>query len=132
MSRAAVYQLLGVDLAMNGYGINPNTVFQSNTVDDPPTRPFVIMRWGIKTSTFDIHGPQSLDIWAHDDRGDYSRIDSILHRAEVLLLNAAHLVGDDGYTLTSAEFVSCSEDLYDDGYQTITRYATFRVVSRVS
>ena len=131
-ARAAVYDLLTLDFTLNTLGINPNTVFQTNTVDDPPTRPFVVIRWEVKTGFLDNHGPQNLSIWAHDERGDYERVDDILFRVETILLNAVHIVGADGNILTSAEYLSSSEDLYDDGYQTITRYSTFRTLSRAS
>jgi hypothetical protein len=132
MSRAAVYYLLTHDGVLNALGIQPATVYQTNTVDNPDVKPFVVIRWETKTVSFEKRGSQSLSIWAHDDRGDYSRIDSILERVIDILLSAEHVVGTDGYTLTCARYLSTSDDFWDDGYQTITRYCTFSIVSRAS
>lgn len=79
---------------------------------------------------FESYGPQSLAIWAHDERGDYSRIDEILERSRTILVEAEHVLGEDAVILTSADYMASSDDLWDDGYRTITRYSTFRTLSR--
>lgn len=132
MSRAAMYHLLSTDGVLNALGIQPATVYQTNTVDNPEVKPFIVVRWETKTVSFEKHGPQNVAVWAHDDRGDYSRIDNILERVQDILIGAEHILGTDGRILTCARYNGTSDDLWDDGYQTITRYCTFSVISRAS
>lgn len=132
MSRAAVYQLLATDSALNAEGIVQDSVFQTNAVENPESRPFLVLRWETKNASFKNIGLQFLSIWVHDERGDYSRIDRILKRVIEILVDAVHVAGDDGSILTMAEYQSTSDDFWDDGYRTITKYATFRIISRAA
>jgi len=131
-ARAALFTLISADSTLNGLGIDANSTFPANSVDNPEVRPFVVIRFDAKTAMFADRGSQNLVIWAHDDRGDYSRIDSILERIREVLDNAVHVSGADGIILTSARYIGSSTDLWDDGYRTMTRNSTFSVSSRES
>jgi len=132
MSRAAVYGLISADLDLQLLGLDPNATFSANATDSPTYRPFVIIRWEDHTATFADRGPQNLTIWVHDDGQDYARVNDMLQRIREVMADAVHVVGNDGDTLTESRWLGSSSDLYDDGYRTITRNATFRVVSRRS
>jgi hypothetical protein len=41
-----------------------------------------------------------------------------------------HFVGSDGYVLSAASWIDRSRDLTDDAYNTLTKYSTFRAVTR--
>jgi hypothetical protein len=129
-ARAAVFHLLTHDDELHALGIDVPNTYQTNAVDNPETRPFLVIRWEAQTMAFESVGPQSLVIWAHDERGDYSRIDSILERSRMILVDANHILGDDGVILTTADYMASSDDLWDDGYRTIARNCTFRTLSR--
>lgn len=131
-ARASIYQMISDDPVMHGFGIGTDTVYASGAVDNPQAKPFVIIRFGVKSVEFGKVGSQNVDIWVHDIAGDYSRIDKILNRIQELMIDAVHVVGLDGVTLTSARYISTSDDLWDDGYRTITRFSTFETASRMS
>jgi hypothetical protein len=131
-ARAAVWQLISGDTTLNALGIVQANTYTTNSVDNPETKPFVIIRFETVTAAFGQIGAQNMSIWAHDERGDYSRIDQILQRIQDILTNAVHVAGNDGFTLSSSRYQGTSDDLWDDGYRTITRYSTFSVLSRAS
>lgn len=63
-------------------------------------------------------------ISVHDEPGDYGRIDQILNRVRDLLNNA--VPGEPGSTVV--EWLTDSQDLADDGYGTIMRNSSYRLV----
>lgn len=136
MSRAAVWQALEDDRASGSpgaLGALGVTYVGTSTGPDNPGTPFVVLRWGLEDmagSPTGARGAVFLDVWAHDDTGDYGRIDAILDRCRAILLPLTHLAGADGYTLTAVNYLGKSGDLYDDGFQTATRYATYRLAMR--
>jgi hypothetical protein len=130
VSRAAIYTALKSDPTLEslapGYGCYPN-----NSVDTPPEDQFLILRWLDKTpGPVKGRGPVSLQVWAHDHSGSYTVIDQMLKRVSDILLAMVQVDGGDGHTVTCVDWTGESQDLYDDGFRTITRNAAFTVVSR--
>jgi hypothetical protein len=127
-ARAALYTLLDTDAELETLGVQ--AVYPTNAVDTPAEDCFLVVRWDPTTAAFGTVGADRVQIWAHDKDRDYGRIDSILRRLRQLLTAQVHLSGADGQTLVTAEWRGESQDLFDDGYQTVARYADFTAVSR--
>lgn len=123
--RAAVQSLLAGDTTL---GVEK--VYSTNSVDTPEEEFFAILQWGTTTPAFNRVGSDRLTVWLHDRQRDYGRINKGLTRVADLLTGTIHRAGGDGITLSTAEWLGESQDLFDGGYNTITRYAEFAVVSR--
>lgn len=128
VARAVVRDLLVGDADLLAAGVGE--VYAANAVDTPAEECFLVLTWSEATSVFQRTGTEGLTVWVHDVNRDYGRIDQVLDRVADVLTAAEHVVGEDGWTLTLAEWAGEGPDLYDDGYNTCTRYADFTVVSR--
>lgn len=126
-ARAAVYTLLKDDPTLQTL---VSKWYAANAVDAPKEECFGVIRWEYQEAVFGNRGPVRVTIWIHDRNRDYGRISEALSRARDLLLDAVHVEGADGWTLTTATSNGEGPDLYDQGYETCTRYAEFVVVSR--
>jgi hypothetical protein len=134
MSRAGVFALLSTDNALHLLGFSVVNFFGGNSADDPP-KPFVVVRWeAMETPGFPqrMTGPQIVTVWFHDRDRAYERIDAAIDRTKAILSVQTHYVGTDGYTITQCDWSGDSAELWDDGYQTVTRNTSFRVISRPS
>lgn len=131
MSRDALYELVSV-IAVNQLNMPAGAVYAANAVDNPTQRPFVVIRWEGNAKAFKNVGQQTVSIWVHDNLGDYARINSAIDALREQLPEYVHISGTDGHTITCIEWQGDSGELYDDGYQTVTRNSSFRVVSRLS
>lgn len=127
-ARAALQALLEGDSGLTELGVE--AVYPTNAVDTPAEDLFIIIRWDPTTVAFKQRGTDRVAIWVHDRQRDYGRIADCLVRMRELLPAQVHLVGADGYTLTTAEWLGEGPDLFDGGYGTVTRYVDFTVVSR--
>lgn len=133
MSRAAVYEMISTDATLRTIGLADDATFITSGTDSPDVitqRPFVVIRWEDEIPFAPGLATRNCTVWVHDDGQDYQRIDAILDRVREILTNPNHVVGDDGRSLTQADWRGASSDLYDDGYRTITRNATYQVASR--
>lgn len=127
-ARAALQTLLEGDSVLQAIGVG--AVYPTNSVDTPEEDLFVIIRWDPTTVAFGAHGTDRFTVWAHDKEKDYGRITQVLNRCRVLIPAQTHLRGADGWVLTTADWLGEGPDLYDGGYETLTRYADFQAVSR--
>lgn len=128
--RAAVHSLLEEDADLLALGVE--TVYGSNAVDTPDETLFIVVRWDASTAAFKTRGSDRCSIWVHDKNRDYGRINAALRRVKDLLTDTTHRVGADGWTLTTAEWNGEGPDLFDGGFNTITRFSDFTVVGRYS
>lgn len=124
-ARAALYELISgdADLALEN-------VYPTNSVDTAPEDWFAVITWGVSTPSYGTTGADQVQIWLHDKQHDYGRINAGLTRLKNLLLATVAREGADGIVLSVAEWNGESQDLRDDGYGTVTRYAEFRTISR--
>ena len=83
-----------------------------------------------KQQSFGRKGPERVTVWLHSKGRDYGPIDDGLEVVKYVLEDAVHLLGGDGWILTQADWRGDSQDLFDDGYGTITKNSAFDVVSR--
>ena len=126
-ARAAVQTLLETDPILSGIGVG--AVYAANSVDTPPEDLFMTVHWEDRAIAFKQRGPETLVVWVHDRQRDYGRIDAAIERMIMILEAAVHLPGADG-TLTTARWTGTSRDLFDDGYNTVTKNVSFAAVSR--
>lgn len=127
-ARAALQTLLEEDTELTEIGVE--AVYPTNSVDTPGEELFIVIRWDATQVAFKNKGTDRCSIWVHDKQRDYGRITSCLERLKNLLPEQVHLAGEDDWTLTTAEWLGEGPDLFDAGYNTVTRYADFNVVSR--
>lgn len=127
-ARSALHSLVEADTELATIGVE--AVYPSNAVDTPAEELFIVIRWEPTELAFKQVGSDRCTIWAHDKQRDYGRIDKILQRLREILPATVHRDGGDGWVMTCAEWEGEGPDLFDGGYNTITRYADFTVVSR--
>jgi hypothetical protein len=124
--RALIFQAIVSDPTISGFGVTEAGSFATD-VDTPAQRPFLQLRWGRTDFGLDVVTVRTLNIWVHDEPGDYGRIDSIILRLRELLPTLEGQSNGSGH-LVAVEWAGDSEDLADDGHKTITRYSTFTLV----
>lgn len=102
-------------------------IYGAGAVDvNPEQKPFVVLRFGVTTPQFQgAVSTGSVTAWAHDEPGDYARIDEVL--GHVRRIWGHNHPKNPGHV--TIEWSGDSTDLADDGYGTITRNATYRIVS---
>lgn len=128
--RSFVFSLLTTDTTLNSLGIDANSVFTTHGVDTPQVRPMLILRWGITENVLN-HSPmgaRSLQVWAHDEPGDYERIDQILRRVRTLLTTvSAENAGSPDEWVSEIRWERFSDDLSDEDAVTIARNSDFTI-----
>lgn len=133
-ARAAVFDLLVGDHQLGTYGITKQTVFTNYSLDTSPRFSyFIIMRWGSETRNTVLASVRNLEVFAHRSRSagtDFTVLDSIVQRIQDILALAEHVVGEDGWSLTAANYLGKGQDFYDQGYDSISRSISFDIVSR--
>lgn len=129
--RAALREMLLNDEAIRALGFDhPESILNAQGVDTPGFRPFIVIRWQNVIPAFGMVGQQSVAIWVHDEPGDYARIDDTIVRINYLCSNLVHQEGSDGSTISAMTWRGDSDDLFDDGYKTITRNTSFSAAGR--
>ena len=138
MSRAAFYDALVGDSTLNSYGVNSDTVFHSWSSEQRPsdTTPFVILRWEDEGKPIwqsePQRGPRNLTLWVHCPlaiTNDFNRLTAVLDRIDKVVTELRDVAGNDGYTLSFVQLGGRSPDLVDDGFETITRNASYQIYS---
>ncbi len=124
-ARETVYAALTTDAELSSEGITGDSVWGIESVDNPERgKPFLVLSWSTTPRpAFAAARRRDLLVWAHDEGGDYSRIDRILERVRQILVD---LIDQGG--VTQVDWEGASGDLYDDGFRTITRNSGFRVI----
>ncbi|UVK63821.1 tail terminator [Gordonia phage LilyPad] len=133
MSSGAVYQALSNDATLQSLCGGTDFVFPDYTMEEAPRdRPFIILRWGAQDVTRGIRrGPVDLTIWAHqarEDSSDYTLLTQILYHCKTILEQMDQTPGADGVRVNDVIFQGNSGNLYDPGFQTITKNSSYRVL----
>jgi hypothetical protein len=125
-----VFNLLTTDSVLNALGITADSVFTTHDVDTPQVRPMLVLRWGITDNVLN-HSPMAsrgLQVWAHDEPGDYERVESILRRVRTLLTSvSAENAGANDEWVSEIKWERFSEDLSDEDAGTVTRNGDFTI-----
>ncbi|AOE44828.1 head-to-tail connector protein [Gordonia phage Terapin] len=134
MSSGAVYQALTNDPTLQTLcGGTDNFVFPDYAMESAPRDGvFLILRWGAQDVTRAIRrGPVDLIVWAHqpkEDSTDYTLINRVLNRARDVLEAMPNTPGPDDIRVNDVAFQGNGGNLYDPGFQTITKNSVYRVL----
>lgn len=133
-ARAALATLIGTDPQMNMLGLVLGSVFASNSVDTPPRNAmFCVIHWDNVSRSSGGLARHPVTVWFHipkEVERDYGKIDLACLRMQELSKSIEHVSGADGWTLTAMTWQGTSPDLPDDGYNTLTRYASLMCACR--
>lgn len=101
-------------------------IFGAGAIQGRPEAPFIQLRLNPVAPVRAVPARSTeLLVYAHDDPGSYLRVDRILKAArEALEADVTDATG------IAAEWQGDSPDLADDGYDTITRNSSFRLLDR--
>jgi hypothetical protein len=110
--------------------VDPWTVLSSGAVgrDDavPPSKPFVVIRAGVIQIPIRGGTKQTrLFVYVHDEPGTMIRIDDGHDRIKAAFDAVEVPSLADGSWLQDVIWESLSDDFYDDGFKTNTRFATY-------
>jgi hypothetical protein len=132
--RAAIRKLLGTDAELISLGFPIEAIFSSSTVDSP----FRNQRWITVTCADDVpafnnHAPTLVEVWTYQPTQMgrfYDDLQAAQTRIRELLTEVEQYPGDDGWTITGANYLGGSRDLYDPEFSALMKYSTFKVASR--
>lgn len=120
-------QALEGDEALGALLGDGESVYQRNSFDHeapPDNPPWIIYAMGVEGQS----GISALraytspvELWVHDVKGDYDRIDRIIDRARIVLEAVS-----SGEGLTEIRYTGRSHDLEDLDMDTILRFGTFQ------
>lgn len=94
----------------------------------------VILRWGDQNYYRSVlTGPRNLDVWVHQPAEwgtDYTDINLCLAEVTATLEEMVQVSGEDNLVVTEAVKVGASRNINDPGFDTNTRYCSYRVLLR--
>lgn len=126
--RALLYQAITGHVELSSI-IPASRWIQQGAVDNPPARPFAVVSFTDRPRS-DVGSAQPrVTIWIHDDRGSYSKIDTVIQLLENILPDLPPLE-DSSNRIADIRWEASSGDLTDDGYNTNVRNATFALTGR--
>lgn len=97
-------------------------------VEDTPELPYVVLAWGgTAPSTGGRNTPQLLDVYVHNEIGDYTFIDDVLELVYQRLSSVQQYVAS-GYRLVQADFQGKSADLTDPDTRTGFIYSSWKLL----
>lgn len=141
MSRAAFHDALVADPILQGLGVSAATLFHNWSSEERPsnTTPFAILRWEDEAKPIwgseRERGPRNLTLWVHYPlavTNDFNKINVVLDRIDDVVTELRDVVGSDGKTLSFVQLGGRSADLTDEGFETITRNASYQIYSVAS
>ncbi len=130
--RALVRSLLVADVEYldEEYQIPEDRWFGSGATTSTPASPFAEIKMSGWLPGIGPLRRRRLEVWVHDQPGDYDRVDKILEYVRQVLDGAEHRKGASGAEIVRCEWKSDSPDLDDDGYGTITRMSAFEIIGK--
>ena len=126
--RALVFGQLNSDPVLNGFWGNQLYQRSAMNYEQPPhARPFGVYYLDRENYVFNPTAVRAriltVQVWCHDEPGDYYRIDQVLDRVREVLEATPH---QDDFLEIRLSFKSA--DLFDDLLKTIMRYSRFDAV----
>lgn len=107
-AREALAMTINAMADVQALGLPVNAVFQADTLEAPTTRPFVVIRWGQATPGSGRNNFRPFELWGYDDKGDYTRIESIVTQIRNNLIGVPPEVVDP--ILTNSGWILKIED----------------------
>lgn len=139
MSRAAIWTSLVEDEMLNDYGITEDTLFHNYSMEERPVNDgaFGILRWQNQDPPLwqSVKPPARLDIWIHYPKelsNDYSKVITVLNRIDTVFNSLIDVDGSDGDTVSFVRFMGRSADYSDDGFNTISKSASYEIYYRTT
>jgi len=128
-----LYDLLKSDPALNSIGYTEEGLFAAESPDSPRANlsKWIVIRWGVVAPAIarDVRSRgRDVTIWAYNREPDFGPINNALNRINDLLLSLGTVDTGSGW-ITEAVDTGSSEDLYDDGYQAVTRNWSYRIIA---
>lgn len=102
---------------------------QAGAADHQPVRPFAVIRIVDGPPSISKAVQPNLQIWVHDNRGSYTKIDAIIELIKAAF-TAALPLEDSTSRLVDANWTGDGPDLVDDGFNTNTRFTNFTLTGR--
>ena len=141
MSRAGILGVLRNNAALTAK-VPSNNIYPNYSRDErPDSGPFVILRWHETTNFSPIfsgltngldRAPRTLSIQVHipvEVSTDFDEVDQILDLIDAAIVPLEHHPDGYGKTITCVKKSGRGRDLFDEGYNTITREATYGVLT---
>lgn len=125
--RKIIYDLVSGALGVGWEG----KIFSSGAVnaDDLPPTPFAVINLGIFSPGMAQVKDGTCVLWIHDRGANYDPIDAALSAVYGTLDGAEHVSEQGGSAeLIQATWTGTSGDLYDPGFRTITKNASYRLI----
>lgn len=136
MMPSIIYEALAGNAALISAGITSDRIIESQSVDERPfaTGLFITIRFGemsVPTMSAVGKNTRACTVAVHkawDDSRDYRPLTSILNKVDAVLLNLELATGTDNLRLTCVTRQGRSGNLVDEGWETISRTATYGVL----
>lgn len=135
MRPSLLWEKIANDSELNAIGIITRRVIESQSIDKRPFSDGYFITINMEESTIRNtklgKGPRTVTIAVHREANSdrsYSTIDSILNRIDRLLLPIDDEKGVDGVRVSQVSRGGRSGNLIDEGWNTITRTATYGVL----
>jgi hypothetical protein len=126
MLRQTVYALITGDSTVTD--VVPAWYDRSAVLDTPET-PYGVLGWEPELAKGGRRWTYSLNVYVHDNRGDFNRIDAALKAVRALLEGTLQYTGLDG-TIVQADYRGTSGDQVDQATGTNVKFSSWEVVGR--
>jgi hypothetical protein len=121
-----VRALLGADPGLNDESVDITKIFLSHDLDTPKVRPMIVLNWGRTNPGMGAINRRLLQVWIHDNPGDYERIDRCLQHVRAAFDDIAGInTGTAGQWLSQIDWEGDSDNLVDDVVGTFARYGEY-------
>lgn len=125
--RQTVYELITADQEVTDM-VPAVRWYERGAVEDSPTKPFAVLVWLTTVPASGGRYLHPLEVWVHDNRGDYSLIEATLQEVKRVLSGATQYAGTNGVRLVQADFTGQSGDLDDPDRGTNVKNSSWLVV----
>ena len=130
--RKTIYQVLTATTALTAQ-VPAARWYEAGAVIDQPRKPFVVLRWIAPVPSSSGRWLNQLRVDVHGERGDYSRIETLLGNPYSgggiydVLSGLANYVGPDG-RITQCDYLNHSGDQEDEVYGTNFKFSSWQVI----
>lgn len=128
--RPWIYQTLISDIALAAL-LPQSSIFGAGSIKSPPkVRPFLVIKMDPEIpGPFPGVGRGGATLWAHDEPGDYMRLDSLLSAARAALGCAEMPLGQVAQVgAIGIRWQGDSQDLSDSDFGTIVKTSTYELL----
>lgn len=134
MRPSLIHELLVADATLQGLGIDADRIMESQSIDTRPFDSGVFLTVSFEETSYTLpinRGPVIMTLAGHipmDDGRDFTDIHIALNAAQVVLTAIENGVGNDGVRVGQASPLGRGANQTDEGWMTLTKTATYRVL----